>query len=70
MKFVVTECVITFEASVRAEARIVWASFAVLDTSVSISTCRLSAAYNTVSLLALAQEMEVPIQSLRISVWM
>ena len=38
-----------------------WAILAIVDTSVSISTSRLSAAYNTVPLLALAQEMEVPI---------
>jgi len=32
--------VITFEAFIRAEAGIVWASFTVVDTSVSIATCR------------------------------
>lgn len=61
---------ITFEAFIRAEAGIVWASFTVVGTSVPIATCRLTAAHNAVPLLALAQEMEVPIQSLRICIRM
>ena len=63
MKSVVREGMIGFEAAVWAKARIVRASFAIVDTSVPSTTCRM-AAHDTFPLLALAQEMEPPIQPL------